>query len=225
MQQEIKTITLPLPFKMGSVNCYLVKTDGGYILIDTGGSNARSELESALQSAGCKPGNLELIVLTHGDFDHIGNAAYLRGKFGAKVAMHRDDCGMAERGDMFWNRKSGNALIRILAPVLFRFGQANRFQPDVCFADGDRLSEYGFDATVLEIPGHSKGSIGILTAEGDLFCGDLFENTKEPALNAIMDDIATAQVSVEKLKGLGINTVYPGHGKSFLLDQLAMKGG
>ncbi|MBN2255231.1 MAG: MBL fold metallo-hydrolase, partial [Deltaproteobacteria bacterium] len=158
MQQEFKTITLPLPFKMGSVNCYLVKTDNDYMLIDTGGANARSDLEKALQSAGCKPGNLKLIVLTHGDFDHIGNAAYLREKFGAKIAMHKDDCGMAERGDMFWNRKSGNALIRILAPVLFRFGQTNRFQPDVHLSDGDKLSEYGFDATVLEIPGHSKGS-------------------------------------------------------------------
>jgi len=27
-----------------------------------------------------------LIVLTHGDFDHIGNAAYLSKKFGAKIA-------------------------------------------------------------------------------------------------------------------------------------------
>ena len=135
MQQEIETITLPLPFKMGSVNCYLVKSDSGYLLIDTGGSNARSELESTLQSAGCQPGNLKLIVLTHGDFDHIGNAAYLREKFGAKIAMHEDDCGMAERGDMFWNRKSGNALIRILAPILFRFGTSNRFRPDVCLAD------------------------------------------------------------------------------------------
>jgi hydroxyacylglutathione hydrolase len=51
-----------------------------------------------------------LIVITHGDFDHIGNAAYLRQKFGAKIAMHADDVGMAERGDMFWNRKKGNRL-------------------------------------------------------------------------------------------------------------------
>ena len=223
MQQEFKTITLPMPFKMGTVNCYLIETDSGYILIDTGGSNARGELESALQSAGCKPGDLKLIVLTHGDFDHTGNAAYLREKFGAKIAMHRDDCGMAERGDMFWNRESGNAIIRILAPVLFRFGKSNRFQSDVCLADGDTLSEYGLDASILEIPGHSKGSIGIMTADGDLFCGDLFENTEEPALNGIMDDVVRAQTSIEKLKKLGINTVYPGHGKPFLLDQFVKK--
>ena len=77
-----------------------------------------------------------MIVITHGDFDHIGNAAYLRQKFGAKIAMHADDVGMAERGDMFWNRKKGNRLLRSLAPSLFRFGAADRFQPDAIVADG-----------------------------------------------------------------------------------------
>ncbi len=219
MQQEIKTITLPLPFKLGRVNCYLVQTDSGYILIDTGTSNKRGELLRELESAGCKPDNLKLIVLTHGDFDHIGNAAYLCERFGAKIAMHKDDSGMAEHGDMFWNRKSGNVLIKMIAPILFRFGKSNRFEPDLFIEDGYTLSEYGFDATVLAIPGHSRGSIGILTASGDLICGDLFDNTDKPVLNSIMDDLAAAHASVEKLESFAINTVYPGHGKSFPMEQ------
>ena len=93
MQNEIKTISLPLPFRMGSVNCYLIETGAGYVLIDTGGSNSRKELVRELESAGCKPGLLKLIVLTHGDFDHTGNAAYLRNTFGGKIAMHMDDSG------------------------------------------------------------------------------------------------------------------------------------
>ena len=105
MKNEIKTINLPLPFRMGSVNCYLIETDSGYVLIDTGGSNCRKELVKELESAGCKPGLLKLIVLTHGDFDHTGNAAYLRNTFGGEIAMHVDDSGMVESGDMFVNRK------------------------------------------------------------------------------------------------------------------------
>ena len=31
------TISVPLPFKMGRVNCYLVRSESGYVLIDTGG--------------------------------------------------------------------------------------------------------------------------------------------------------------------------------------------
>ena len=218
MQQEIKTISLLLPYKLGSVNCYLIETDTGYILIDTGGSNKRNDLEKELESAGCKPGYLKLIVLTHGDFDHTGNVAYLRKKFGTKIAMHYDDSGMVERGDMFLNRKKPNILIRTMVPILFGFGKSERLKPDLYIEDGYDLSEYGFDAKVLCIPGHSKGSIGILTAGGDLFCGDLLEMTDKPGLNSIMDDLAAANASVEKLKSLKINTVYPGHGKPFPME-------
>ena len=216
--RDIKTITLSMPYRLGTVNCYLVETDGGFFLIDTGTSSRRAELESELANAGCRPGDLKLIVLTHGDFDHTGNAAYLRKAFGAQIAMHRDDSGMAEEGDMFWNRSSGNALIRMLAPILFRFGKSNRFRPDLFVAEGDDFSEYGFDAQVLSIPGHSQGSIGILTTGGDLFSGDLFDNSTGPATNSIMDDPAACEASVEKLQRFEVHTVYPGHGEPFAME-------
>lgn len=220
MSQEIRTINLNLPMRTGSVNCYLIESEAGFILIDTGGRNRRNDLEIELTNAGCQPGVLKLIILTHGDFDHIGNAAYLREKFAAQIAMHRDDLGMAQYGDMFWNRKSSNALIRKLAPILYRFPKSERFEADLYIDDGYDFSPYKLDARAIYIPGHSKGSIGVLTSAGDLFCGDLLENLSSPAFNAIMDDPATAQASLEKLKSLDIRTVYPGHGKPFSMEEL-----
>jgi len=217
--RKIVTISLSLPYRLGIVNCYLIETDIGYILIDTGCSNKRTELEKELERAGCKPGNLKLIVLTHGDFDHTGNAAHLREKFGARIAMHHGDSGMSERRDMFWNRRKGNILLGMIARILFRFGKKERFKPDLYIDERYDLSEYGLNAKVLHIPGHSKGSIGILTANGDLFCGDLLENKDKPVLSSIMDDLSAANASVEKLKKLRIKTVYPGHGKPFPMEQ------
>src|SRR5271157_516411 len=72
MSGDIQVITLPLPHRMGSVNCYLIQTSTGQYLIDSGGSNARKELHRELEGAGCLPGSLNLVILTHGDFDHIG---------------------------------------------------------------------------------------------------------------------------------------------------------
>jgi glyoxylase-like metal-dependent hydrolase (beta-lactamase superfamily II) len=215
VKQKVSPVSLKLPFRLGSVNCYIVETDGGFVLIDTGASNRRKEVERELEKAGCKPSDLKLIILTHGDFDHTGNAAYLRGKFGGRIAMHRDDAGMLERGDIFWNRKSGNFLIRALASVLFRFGQSQRCSPDLYLEDGDDLSKYGLDARALHIPGHSKGSIAILTADGALFCGDLLLYKDKPVLNTIIDDRAAARASFERLKNLKADIVYPGHGESF----------
>lgn len=217
MPQEFKTIELILQFgiiKLGTVNCYLIKNGIDYILIDTGPSNRRNELERELENAGCKPGNLKFILLTHGDFDHTGNARYLREKFGAKITMHQDDRGITEQGNMFWNRKS-NFFFKIIAPIIFGFGNSERFKPDFSINEGDNFSEYGFDAKVIYLPGHSKGSIGILTSDGNLFCGDLLTNIAKPTLNSIMDDIDAANVSIEKIKNLNINVIYPGHGKPF----------
>lgn len=217
--EKVRIVTLPMPFRMGTVNAYLVETGHGFVLIDTGTSNARDELERELASVGCTPGNLDLIVLTHGDFDHTSNAAFLRERYDAKIAMHHDDVGMAEKADMFWNRKSGNPIMRLLAPVLFGFRKASRFAPDLTIDEGDDLKQYGLDAKVLLIPGHSKGSIGILTAGGDLFCGDLLENTKKPAINSIMDDPAACETSLERLASLEVGTVYPGHGAPFPMER------
>jgi glyoxylase-like metal-dependent hydrolase (beta-lactamase superfamily II) len=208
---------------MGSVNCYLIKTDAGFVLIDSGGSNNRKELLNHLENAGCQPGMLKMILLTHGDFDHTGNAAYLREMFEGKIAMHAGDLGMVEQGDMFFNRNQPNIIIRSLLPVVSRFGKSQRFSPDLLVNDGDDLSSYGFEARVISIPGHSKGSIAILTENADLFCGDLLENTKEPALGSLTDDMPAATASLQKLETINIGMVYPGHGQPFPMQQFKDK--
>jgi len=175
-------------------------------------------IEKELESAGCYPGNLKLIVLTHGDFDHCGNAAYLCKKFGSQIAMHKDDSGMVEYGDMLRNRSKHNILIRILFKLFFRLSRPARFTPDFYIDEGYDFSEYGFNAKVLEIPGHSKGSIGILTTSGELFCGDLLANVGKPDIWSIIDDSDAAHTSIEKLKSLQINIVYPGHGQPFPME-------
>lgn len=231
MPQEIRTINL------GGVNCYLVKTGDGYILIDAGFSAKRADLEKRLESAGCRAGNLKLIILTHGDSDHADNGAYLCDKYHAKIAMHAADAGMVERGDMSWNRKVKPDKINIifklmmsLMPLLAKGHKLQTFKPDFTIDEGFDLAEYGFDAKVLHLPGHSKGSIGILTTGGDLstlpsiagpalFCGDLLYNFFGKPGCLYIDDLADFKASIEKLRGLEIKTVYPGHGKPFPLEQ------
>jgi len=218
MAQEIIRIRLAMPYRMGSVNCYLVKTDTGYILIDTGSSNKRTDIERELGRFGCKPGNLKLILLTHGDFDHSGNAAYIRKKFDSKIAIHPEDSQIVERGNMFSNRKKGNLIFGMIIRTLFGFDKSKRFKADLYVTDGFDLSEYGLDAKVVHIPGHSKGSIGIVTNDGKLICGDLLvnsDNLNQPRINPIMDGLETAKNSVEIFNNLGIDMVYPGHGKPF----------
>jgi glyoxylase-like metal-dependent hydrolase (beta-lactamase superfamily II) len=92
MNGHTKTINLR------AANAYLVMvasapgspTDA-FVLIDTGFSWAWPRLRAALEAEGCRPGNLRLVVLTHGDTDHVGNCAKLRREYGAPLAIHRGD--------------------------------------------------------------------------------------------------------------------------------------
>lgn len=216
MDQQIVPIRLPFPLKVTYANSYLVRTDNGFFLIDTGMTTARHQLELALDHECCHPGDLKLILLTHGDFDHTGNAAYLRTKFGARVAMHPGDSGMLEHGDMFFNRKIKYPLVKMLMSKFIHLAEKDRCTPDILIEDGASLVEFGWDAKAFSTPGHSTGSICILTASGELFCGDLFINpTGKPTLNTMMYDNVALKSSFERLKALSIHTVYPGHGQPF----------
>ena len=205
------------------VNCYLVKTKEGFILIDTGYAKDREIIDAALVKAGCD--NLNLIVLTHGDFDHVGNCAYLRKKFGCKVAMHADDVGMVEKGDMFWNREMGRAMRAIgkLFTLIkrIRLDDEDMFSPDIFLKDRQHLTESGFDATVHHLPGHSKGSIGLLIKDGDLFCGDIFTNVSMPKRSELLSNRSDYAKSLERIQSLEIQTVHPGHGLPFHKNSLS----
>jgi hydroxyacylglutathione hydrolase len=218
MRQRTLTIT------SRGVNCYLVESGDDYFLIDTGYSSERDFIEKHVMSAGCQPGNLKLIIITHGDRDHTGNCAFFRDRYKAKVVMHHGDSGMAEHGDILYNRKGGFLRSLIAKVVLYaiRAGGFETFTPDIWVEDVLNLSQYGLEASIIHIPGHSKGSIGVLTAEGNLFCGDLLANRKKPAKGPLLDNMSDFRESVYKLGQLEIKTVYPGHGKPFQMEALRL---
>jgi glyoxylase-like metal-dependent hydrolase (beta-lactamase superfamily II) len=96
----------------------------------------------------------------------------------------------------------------------------NKFSPDIFLQDGQSLQEYGLNARVIHLPGHTKGSIGILTDQGDLFAGDTLVNRKKPETAAIIENQTDLEKSIEKLRKLNIRMVYPGHGKPFPMNSL-----
>src|SRR5208337_821979 len=110
----------------------------------------RIQLDQCLEDAGCVPGRLKLILLTHGDSDHADNCVYLRRKFGCKIAMHPLDAGMVERGDMSWNRKPKadrySLLFRLLGVIVKNFIGGDKFEkftPDLLVDENFDLSPFG----------------------------------------------------------------------------------
>ncbi len=200
------------------------KNDHGkddYILIDTGYCRKRKELDKVLTKEGVDPENLKLVILTHQDFDHSGNCVYLSDNYHSKIAMHMEDSEAVQRGDMLWYRKRRNIFTRVILKILlivFRIGKFEKFTPDLFLDEGDDLSSYGFDAQVLHLPCQSKGSIGVLTSNGNLFCGDLFMNFKKPDKPTLIDSKEQLNASIEKVSQCNPNIIFPGHGKPFTFD-------
>ena len=214
---DIKTIELTF------VNAFLLKVNEGFILIDTGLAMHREKLENELAAEGCLPGNLKLVIVTHGDFDHTGNCAMLQKKYSCKIAMHPHDLPMVTEGvrvrrKMKSFRNKVFFIIRILFKKKFTF---DKFSPDILLADGQRLDEYGLSATVLHLPGHTKGSVGILTDEGNLFSGDTFTNNYKPNTASLIENQSDLNNSLSRLKALPVKMIWPGHGKPFDMEEVS----
>jgi glyoxylase-like metal-dependent hydrolase (beta-lactamase superfamily II) len=236
MKQEIIHIDLD------GVNCYLGKSEEGYILFDTGGhitmdkvfTNRRKELVDRLEQEGVRPGNLKAIILTHGDSDHTGNAAFLRDRYHSVIAMHKDDADMVE--DLSLEKMMKSFQFR---SVIYKIGflliknkikditerdlkEFEQFKPDVLLKEGDDLSGYGIKAKVIQLPGHTLGSIGVLCENGELIAGDIFANIKKPTLAPNAADFGMLKASVNKLRSRKLTTIYPGHGQPFSAVQSGM---
>ncbi len=213
MSYEIIAVT-------GAVNYYLLKTPGGFFMVDTGFSFSRGKLKKTLENAGCKPGGLKLVIITHADADHTGNCLFLREKYGAKIAIHQAEARAIETVSMTANRKTRTGVLFRAVMALSGRLMSRPLKPDFFLKDGDDLSMYGLAAKVIHTPGHSLGSISVLTADGDLFCGDFLKNGKKPGINSLVDDPAEMAASLAKIKGLNVRKIYPGHGRLFTLREL-----
>jgi len=81
MNVKIHTINL------GFDNCYLIQKDG-IIMIDAGEPNKIEKFKKRLKRLNIKPEEIELIIITHGHWDHIGSAKEIKELTGAKLVMH-----------------------------------------------------------------------------------------------------------------------------------------
>ena len=192
-----------------NVNCYILSNQKAAILIDTGRQRDRERVLSE-----CRRYSVQLIILTHGHLDHCQNAAYLSRKLRIPIAMSRADQNLIP--DNRTQPLSAHTLLGklVLAASLKSFEKdtLEEFKPEIVLQEGDNLNEYGIPARVLELPGHTRGSIG-LQIEDKLLVGDALMNMFYPTVSMLYTDEKQMQQSVERIRKLGNLQIYFGHGK------------
>lgn len=201
--------------------CYLIRSEGS-ILVDTGVPNKAKGIVKALERLAVQPEEIQLILITHGHWDHIGSAKEIKERTGAKIAMHQAEKDWLEKslkllppGVTPWGRL-------VMGIAAMRIASVHIPATDVDIVLGDEalsLSEYGIPGKVIYTPGHTLGSVSVLLETGDALVGDLAMNgfpfRSGPGLPIAAEDMQRVKESWKLLLEEGAETVYPGHGKPF----------
>jgi hydroxyacylglutathione hydrolase len=183
-----------------TVNIFLVQAEVP-VLVDTGTARQGRAVVEELRSTGMTP---ELVLLTHGDFDHCGAADEIRRATGARV------CAPAAERALLTGAERRRLFVRVLIRSVNR-GRAPRL-PSI-----DRWLEPGEGIAGLRAiptPGHTRGHTAYLLGT-TLFAGDAVitgETFREP-VEMFCIDPAEARRSIEKLAALDVDLVASGHGR------------
>ncbi len=212
------------PIKLGFDHCYLIR-DAGCIMVDGGSPGQAENFRRALAELALTPGDIRLIALTHGHWDHIGSAQAIQAMTGARLALHRQEKDWLEQGlkpeppgVTTWGRVFGAILGLYMPSVHIPPAKVDVVLGDEAFS----LAEYGIPGKIIPTPGHSRGSVSIVLETGDAFVGDLamaeFPLRLSPGLPIFGDDVRQMKQSWHLLLDAGVKTIYPAHGMPFPAD-------
>jgi glyoxylase-like metal-dependent hydrolase (beta-lactamase superfamily II) len=197
--------------KGGTDNCYLITDGKNAMLVDT--SSGRS-LDMVMEE--CSKYDLKLIVLSHPHFDHAENADAISRKFNVPVAYHEADDEIFDNYDAQPLLSYGLVGFVVLKMSLKVLRETKVVRPENHFfvSEGDTFEEYGFpDVKVIELPGHTKGSIGVLAGGDKILVGDALDNWITPGMGHLYYDKEEQKKTFEKLRSYRGRTAYYGHGK------------
>lgn len=197
--------------KGGTDNCYLITDGQNAVLFDTAsGANFQQVLDE------CSKYNLKLIVLSHPHFDHAENADALSKHFNTPVACNEKDDNIFDDYNSQPLRSYGLVGFVVLKMSLKVLAQTKVNRPENRFfvKEGDTFAEYGFpDLRVVELPGHSNGSIGLLAGDEAILVGDALDNWITPGVGHLYTDLDAQKKTADKIRSFGKRMIYYGHGK------------
>lgn len=203
-----------VPIKLGHVNIYLIRTEGGHILVDAGMPNSGEKLDAAFQEAGVDPKSVQLIIATHGHLDHIGSIAHAQKTTGGKVLCHRSFSERLANGEIE-PAVPRNLRGRVMSFMTRLAGfEYEGIEPDLLMDEEFDLAEYGLPGKVIHTPGHSPSSVSILLDNGEALVGDLVrdEGSGMIGLGMFYDDKQVLLESLEKVAAYEPRIIYLSHG-------------
>jgi len=206
---------------LGMVNAFLIDSDDGLTLIDTGVAGSSEKILQAIRMLGRQPADLQHILVTHCHGDHTGSLAELKEKSDALAYMHLEDAAMVRVGQtMRPVTPAPNLIAKILFRLFINRSGHNMVAPagiEQEVTDGQELPIAG-GLTAIHVPGHCAGQLAFLWPQhgGVLFVADAAANIIRLGWSIVYEDLAEGKRSLAKLAGLEFETACFGHGKPII---------
>ena len=212
-----ESTSLIQPIQLLNVRVFLIPTQGGWALVDTGLPFFQDRLVHAIQARGVDLSGIQAIILTHGHLDHIGCLAALQDLSGAAVICHSSLAPLLHQG-LYEEAVPRVPLWKIFNQLVHQAlgGSLQPVQADVVCEESLDLEKYGLAGQLLHTPGHSPGSLSIILETGECFIGDLL---REPApgrydTGLFYDDLQEIFTSLRKIAAWHPSLVYLSHGST-----------
>ncbi|MGI9060523.1 MAG: MBL fold metallo-hydrolase [Ktedonobacteraceae bacterium] len=147
---------------LGAINCYLVREDDGFTLIDTDISGQAQPIMREAHNLGLP---IIRILLTHAHVDHVGSLDALHAALPhAQIAISERDA-LFLSGDLSLDPSEPQVPLRGGYPVCTT-------KPTLLLHEGDRIGSL----EVIATPGHTPGHLAFLdTRDRALIAGDAFQ--------------------------------------------------
>lgn len=181
------------------VNCVLIETDLGIVIVDTGPSLRYGEALVELASQFSGQGTIALINTHHHPDHYFGNQAF------GSIPIH----GLATTQEQA--RLHGDGFADNMYRLLGDWMRGTEPIPPTHVIEGDTLTIGGRELKVLPLAGHSEADLVLLDVKtGTLISGDLtFYNRAATTPSA---DLAIWHQSLNTIEAEGASAIISGHG-------------
>ncbi|MFS0764096.1 MBL fold metallo-hydrolase [Peribacillus phoenicis] len=231
MLNELKVtqVTIPLPFRLDHVHCFLAEGEKGWTIIDAGLNNKTTR---DLWNPIIEKHDITDIIITHYHPDHFGYAGTLQQLTDADVWMTQVD---EHAGTTYWEADSLNLLKENYKACgmeddlsVALSSDESGFMPQVKpypavnhhLEEGMKLHFGKYEYEVIFTPGHSDGLITLYNKEESvLFSTDHILPRISPNISywfkGFSNPLGEFFNSLKKIQKLDVENVIPSHGKPF----------
>jgi glyoxylase-like metal-dependent hydrolase (beta-lactamase superfamily II) len=185
-----------------SANYYLIQTEGGWVMIDTGWPDTFSQLLQLLNQNNISVNEINYLIITHFHPGHAGLTQNLK-DLGINLILHEAQVPYYSKLNLVFkkNPKANFKDITSSNNIILTDLDSRNF-----------LSSIGIDGELITTPGHSDDSISLIVDDCCAFTGDL------PTLSTLDNDYDfEIDDSWDMIKKHNVKMIYPGHGEPFSL--------